>query len=206
MSKSTGNVEQCKGWLSKWTNYIKGYQKRWFVIQNGYLSYYRNQSDAPTACRGSVNLANAFIHTQDSSSFVVSSTGSITYHLKAGSEVERQCWVTALEFAKSKAIMRLESEEDEMQETDKIDVQSTLKLDELRTCGELVTKHGSSLQRTLDELEKADSAGDITSRIKSTNERATLFKIASSAMINACNEYVSLSTSQGTRWQKLLQQ
>lgn len=29
------------GWLFKWTNYIKGYQKRWFILQNGCLSYYR---------------------------------------------------------------------------------------------------------------------------------------------------------------------
>ena len=32
---------ETKGWLYKWTNYIKGYQKRWFVLQNGLLSYYR---------------------------------------------------------------------------------------------------------------------------------------------------------------------
>jgi hypothetical protein len=29
------------GYLMKWTNYIKGYQKRWFVLNNGLLSYYR---------------------------------------------------------------------------------------------------------------------------------------------------------------------
>ncbi|UYV77647.1 hypothetical protein LAZ67_15001813 [Cordylochernes scorpioides] len=29
------------GWLYKWTNYLKGYQKRWFVVNNGLLSYYR---------------------------------------------------------------------------------------------------------------------------------------------------------------------
>ena len=29
------------GWLLKWTNYIKGYQRRWFVLSNGLLSYYR---------------------------------------------------------------------------------------------------------------------------------------------------------------------
>ena len=34
---------ETKGWLYKWTNYIKGYQKRWFVLQNGLLSYYRYQ-------------------------------------------------------------------------------------------------------------------------------------------------------------------
>ena len=33
--------EQFRGWLQKWTNYIKGYQKRWFVLSNGTLSYYR---------------------------------------------------------------------------------------------------------------------------------------------------------------------
>ena len=32
---------EMKGWLHKWTNYIKGYQKRWFVLFNGVLSYYR---------------------------------------------------------------------------------------------------------------------------------------------------------------------
>lgn len=32
---------EMKGWLSKWTNYIKGYQRRWFVLSNGMLSYYR---------------------------------------------------------------------------------------------------------------------------------------------------------------------
>lgn len=30
-----------KGWLFKWTNYLKGYQRRWFVLSNGLLSYYR---------------------------------------------------------------------------------------------------------------------------------------------------------------------
>lgn len=30
-----------RGWLSKWTNYLKGYQKRWFVLNSGLLSYYR---------------------------------------------------------------------------------------------------------------------------------------------------------------------
>ncbi|OPJ70696.1 hypothetical protein AV530_011574 [Patagioenas fasciata monilis] len=33
-----------KGWLFKWTNYLKGYQRRWFVLSNGLLSYYRKGS------------------------------------------------------------------------------------------------------------------------------------------------------------------
>lgn len=38
----TGNSGSAReGWLFKWTNYIKGYQRRWFVLSNGLLSYYR---------------------------------------------------------------------------------------------------------------------------------------------------------------------
>ena len=39
--KATHADIELKGWLYKWTNYIKGYQKRWFVLSNGLLSYYR---------------------------------------------------------------------------------------------------------------------------------------------------------------------
>lgn len=35
------NDAEIKGFLLKWTNYIKGYQRRWFVLSNGVLSYYR---------------------------------------------------------------------------------------------------------------------------------------------------------------------
>ena len=59
-------------------------------------------------CRGTINLAGAFIDTIDSCSFVISNAGSQVYHLRAGSEIERQRWVTALELAKRKAIKMLE--------------------------------------------------------------------------------------------------
>ena len=39
-SASTSNG-YFSGYLMKWTNYIKGYQKRWFVLNNGLLSYFR---------------------------------------------------------------------------------------------------------------------------------------------------------------------
>ncbi len=40
--KTSSTVEpEMKGWLLKWTNYLKGYQRRWFVLSNGVLSYYR---------------------------------------------------------------------------------------------------------------------------------------------------------------------
>lgn len=32
---------EMSGFLLKWTNYLKGYQRRYFVLTNGVLSYYR---------------------------------------------------------------------------------------------------------------------------------------------------------------------
>lgn len=60
-------------------------------------------------CRGTINLAGAFIDAEDSCSFVISNGGTQIFYMRANSEVERQRWVTALELAKAKAIKMLES-------------------------------------------------------------------------------------------------
>jgi hypothetical protein len=49
---SDNKSDTYRGWLFKWTNYIKGYQRRWFVLANGYLSYYRSQQEMSHTCRG----------------------------------------------------------------------------------------------------------------------------------------------------------
>lgn len=60
-------------------------------------------------CRGTINLAGAFIDSEDSCSFVISNGGTQIFYMRANSEVERQRWLTALELAKAKAIKMLES-------------------------------------------------------------------------------------------------
>ncbi|XP_054259945.1 oxysterol-binding protein 1-like [Macrosteles quadrilineatus] len=204
---------EMKGWLMKWTNYIKGYQRRWFVLSNGLLSYYRNQAEMAHTCRGTISLHGALIHTVDSCTFVISNGGTQTFHIRAANEVERQRWVTALELAKAKAIRAMESEDEEDVEFDhahKREMESAIKclnsrLEDLQTCNELINRHGGTLQRSLSELECLDNAQDITTKMKAINERATLFRISSNAMINACAEFLDLAQSQGQKWQKMLQ-
>nr|XP_031832165.1 oxysterol-binding protein 1 isoform X1 [Nomia melanderi] len=136
--KAQHGTQEMKGWLFKWTNYLKGYQRRWFVLSNGLLSYYRlfraeptggpkistrrkrkagraseNPAEMSHTCRGTISLHGALIHTVDACTFVVSNGGTQTFHIKAATEVERQQWVTALELAKAKAIQAMESEEEE---------------------------------------------------------------------------------------------
>ena len=41
-SQSDGRPPSLRGFLSKWTNYRNGYRTRWFVLENGVLSYCKN--------------------------------------------------------------------------------------------------------------------------------------------------------------------
>ncbi|XP_061590221.1 oxysterol-binding protein 2 isoform X2 [Cololabis saira] len=78
------------------------------------------------------------------------------------------------------------------------------KLDDLSTCNELIGKHGAALQRSLSELEDLRGSTDNTDKVKAVNERATLFRITSNAMINACREFLDVAESHSQRWQKAL--
>jgi len=206
---------EMKGWLFKWTNYLKGYQRRWFVLSNGLLSYYRNQAEMAHTCRGTISLHGALINTEDSCIFVISNGSTQTFHIKASNEVERQRWVTALELAKSKATRAAESEEeeeefDESMASQKNEMQNVIKslaarLEDLQTCSELITKHGAALQRSLSELESLDTAQDVPTKLKSVSERATLFRITSNAMIHTCSDYLDLAQTHGRKWQRMLQ-
>uniref|UniRef100_A0AAQ5Z2I5 Oxysterol-binding protein n=1 Tax=Amphiprion ocellaris TaxID=80972 RepID=A0AAQ5Z2I5_AMPOC len=194
-----------KGWVFKWTNYIKGYQRRWFVLSNGLLSYYRTQAEMGHTCRGTINLATATITVDDACNFVISNGGAQTYHLKASCEVERQRWITALELAKAKAAcMQAESG------SQNSEVQSALrtlgsKVEDLSTCNDLISKHGSALQRSLSELDSLRLTGEAGDKIRQVTERATLFRITSNAMINACRDFLALAQAHSKRWQKALQ-
>lgn len=66
MSENSTHLAEVEmnGWLFKWTNYLKGYQKRWFVLSNGLLSYYRsvdsNFCAAPSSFALSFNFLSKF--------------------------------------------------------------------------------------------------------------------------------------------------
>lgn len=37
------DAREMRGYLKKWTNYTSGYKLRWFVLEDGVLSYYKHQ-------------------------------------------------------------------------------------------------------------------------------------------------------------------
>lgn len=58
------------------------------------------------------------------------------------------------------------------------------RLVDLQTCSDLIDRHGGALQRALGELESNAEPDSVQGKSKAVKERATLFRIASNAMIN----------------------
>lgn len=89
---------EMKGYLKKWTNYRKGYQLRWFVLEDGVMSYYKHQDDAGSACRGAINMRIAKLNMDptEKTKFDILGKSSVKYHLKANHEVEAKRWFWAL--------------------------------------------------------------------------------------------------------------
>ena len=89
---------EIKGYLKKWTNYTTGYKLRWFVLEDGVLSYYKHQDDAGSTCRGAMNMkiAKLSMDTQDKTKFEIIGGSSVKYFLKANHEVESKRWFWAL--------------------------------------------------------------------------------------------------------------
>jgi len=89
---------EMKGYLKKWTNYRKGYQLRWFVLEDGVLSYYKHQDDAGSACRGAINMriAKLTMDPTEKQRFEIHGKSSVKYSLKANHEVEAKRWFWAL--------------------------------------------------------------------------------------------------------------
>lgn len=91
-------AREMKGYLKKWTNYRKGYQLRFFVLEDGVLSYYKHQDDAGSACRGAINMKIAKLHMSpdEKTKFEIHGKSSVKYTLKANHEVEAKRWFWSL--------------------------------------------------------------------------------------------------------------
>ena len=65
----------------------------------------RNKTEVGHMCRGSVNLATAVLHGTDSMTIVISQRGQGVAHtlwLKANNKLDRQRWLSALEYTQSR--------------------------------------------------------------------------------------------------------
>lgn len=99
-----------EGYLSKWTNYIRGWQQRWFVLKDGVLSYYNTQNDSINGdCKRSfkISMFDIIVNKGDNSRVDLILPNEQYLYLKASDYKERQKWLVAL--ASQKAIYPMNS-------------------------------------------------------------------------------------------------
>ncbi|XP_071040998.1 oxysterol-binding protein-related protein 11 isoform X2 [Parasteatoda tepidariorum] len=91
-----------EGILYKYTNVVKGWQYRWFILtpDSGMLEYYMVEEKKKSKPRGGMHLAGATItlSDEDSLSFIVSAVYGEIYKLKASDAKERQFWVERMRY------------------------------------------------------------------------------------------------------------
>ncbi|KAL4217070.1 Pleckstrin y domain-containing A member 8 [Mactra antiquata] len=94
------------GTLWKWTNYFSGWQERWFVLDNGILSYYKSEDDVNSGCKGSVKMSvcDISVHPTDATRLDLIIPGEQHFYVKAATAQERQEWLVALGSTKASMV------------------------------------------------------------------------------------------------------
>ncbi|XP_066539914.1 pleckstrin homology domain-containing family A member 8 [Hoplias malabaricus] len=107
-----------EGVLYKWTNYISGWQPRWFVLAGGTLSYYDSQEDVWKGCKGSIKISvcEIQVHSSDFTRVDLTIPGEQYFYLRAINAAERQKWLVALGTAKACLTDNRTKREKELQE------------------------------------------------------------------------------------------
>uniref|UniRef100_A0A8C1E978 Ceramide transfer protein n=1 Tax=Cyprinus carpio carpio TaxID=630221 RepID=A0A8C1E978_CYPCA len=84
--------------VTRWTNYIHGWQDRWVMLKNNTLSYYKSQDEREYGCRGSLCLSKAVItpHEFDECRLDISVNDSVWY-LRAQDPEHRNQWIDSIE-------------------------------------------------------------------------------------------------------------
>ncbi|XP_051261757.1 pleckstrin homology domain-containing family A member 8 isoform X2 [Dicentrarchus labrax] len=156
-----------EGMLYKWTNYISGWQPRWFVLDGGTLSYYDSQEDAWKGCKGSIKISvcEIQVHSSDSTRVDLTIPGEQYFYLRAINAAERQKWLVALGTAKACLTDNRTKREKELQENTEA---LKTKMSELRLYCDLLLQQVNKIKENDEPGDSAETGIDTGNMVKST--------------------------------------
>ncbi|XP_068597151.1 pleckstrin homology domain-containing family A member 3-like [Brachionichthys hirsutus] len=95
--------ESMEGVLYKWTNYMTGWQPRWFVLEDGVISYYDSEDDVGKGSKGSIKMSvcDIKVHLTDPTRLELIIPGEQHFYVRAVNAAERQRWLVALGSSKA---------------------------------------------------------------------------------------------------------
>lgn len=163
-----GAAGDMEGVLYKWTNYLSGWQPRWFLLCGGILSYYDSPEDAWKGCKGSIQMAvcEIQVHSVDNTRMDLIIPGEQYFYLKARSVAERQRWLVALGSAKACLTdSRTQKEKEFAENTENLKT----KMSELRLyCDLLVQQVDKTKEVTAIGVSNSEEGIDVGTLLKST--------------------------------------
>lgn len=178
-----------EGVLYKWTNYITGWQPRWFVLDNGILSYYDSQDDVCKGSKGSIKMAvcEIKVHSTDNTRMELIIPGEQHFYVRAVNAAERQRWLVAL--GSSKACLsdnrtRKEKENNETNESLKT------KMSELRLYCDLLMQQVHTIQEFVSQDESRPSPS-----AENMNEASSLLSATCNTFITTLEECVKIANA-----------
>ncbi|KAM7096396.1 pleckstrin homology domain-containing family A member 3 isoform 2-T2 [Ciconia maguari] len=174
-----------EGVLYKWTNYLAGWQPRWFVLDNGILSYYDSQDDVCKGSKGSIKMAVCEI--KDNTRMELIIPGEQHFYMKAVNAAERQRWLVALGTAKACLADTRTKKEKEISETNE---SLKTKMSELRLYCDLLMQQVHTIQEFVhrDETHSPPS-------IENMNEASSLLSATCNTFITTLEECVKIANA-----------
>ena len=219
-----GNIPKYQGILLKWANYAVGYRSRYFVLENGVLSYYKSANEYPTSCKGSISLKVAKVvlpDADDKSRFDIVGEAGLKFSLKARTPTDAKKWIWVL--MESKKWIEEKSKSDILtspvdsphpQDTDhfgddhrRLDSSTTdLSKSDLRKSKEVdISSLMTSLQVQLEVQEKAiativEAVQELVPNHSFLKEAPETIKISSEQIIALVQSIADLATQKETLW------
>ncbi|KAJ8004315.1 hypothetical protein DPEC_G00157850, partial [Dallia pectoralis] len=178
-----------EGVLYKWTNYMTGWQPRWFVLGDGILSYYDSQDDVCKGSKGSIKMSvcEIKVHSTDNTRLELIIPGEQHFYVKAVNAAERQMWLVAL--GSSKAGLADTRAKKEMEITETTESLKT-KMSELRLYCDLLMQQVHTIQESVDH---EDQEGDCNS--ESLNEASSLLSATCNTFMKTLEECMKIANS-----------
>ncbi|XP_034769940.2 pleckstrin homology domain-containing family A member 3-like isoform X1 [Acipenser ruthenus] len=180
-----------EGVLLKWTNYLSGWQPRYFVLDGTVLSYYDSQDDVGKASKGSIKMAvcEIKVHAADSTRLELMIPGEQYFYLQALNAAERQKWLVALGTAKACLADSRTKKEKELR-----DASQTLKgkMSELRLYCDLLLEQVQQIQQGTEAREGEGSPLPDTERM---TEASSLLKQTCQQFVGALEDCMRITSS-----------
>lgn len=198
---------QYEGQLCKYTNVMKGWQYRWFVLypEAGILHYYLNESERKQRPRGSVHLAGAVISPsdEDGNTFTVNSASGEMFKLRATDARARQEWVNRLRTVAEMHTLAIAQSNPPLAPREHLSLvhipppapqaQCSLEvLDAFATVRQHLNKADQSSQLLSTKVEDLPSSG----KLKNTDEDLLLLKATSQATVTCLANCLSILEQQ----------